>query len=204
MRTSVEARGSVLRELWDGAEGLEAGSWKLEAGNRKTKAGDDMKLKQAVWLILALLIVWGAGVVPVMAQTPTPNEINAIAKELWCPLCNGVRLDNCELQACIQMREVIAQKLLEGASKEQIKAYFVEQYGDVVLGAPERTGFAGMAWSLPVLVAVVGLGWLVFFVRTGLRRKPAPAKTASTVSPAAARAQNDYLKRVDDELRQNE
>ena len=163
-----------------------------------------MKLKQAVWLILALLIVWGAGVVPVMAQTPTPNEINAIAKELWCPLCNGVRLDNCELQACIQMREVIAQKLLEGASKEQIKAYFVEQYGDVVLGAPERTGFAGMAWSLPVLVAVVWLWWLVFFVRTGLRRKPAPAKTASTVSPAAARAQNDYLKRVDDELRQNE
>ena len=89
-------------------------------------------------LLLALAALTAA---PASAQTPTPNEINAIAKELWCPLCNGVRLDNCELQACIQMREVIAEKLTAGAGKEEIKAYFVTQYGDVVLGAPSSEGF---------------------------------------------------------------
>ncbi len=163
-----------------------------------------MKLTKALWLILALLIVGAAVSTPVLAQTPTPNEINAIAKDLWCPLCNGVRLDNCELQACIQMREVIAQRLMAGDSKEQIKAYFVQQYGDVVLGAPERTGFSGVVWILPVLIAVVGLGWLIFFVRAGLRRRPAPVKTASTVSKSAARGQNDYLKRVDEEMGRDE
>ena len=163
-----------------------------------------MKFAKMLGLILAVLILGGTLSAPALAQTPTPNEINAIAKDLWCPLCNGVRLDNCELQACIQMREVIAQRLIAGDSKEQIKAYFVQQYGDVVLGAPERTGFSGVVWILPVLIAIVGLGWLVFFVRAGLRRRPAAVKTPSTVSKSAARGQNDYLKRVDEELGQDE
>ena len=56
--------------------------------------------------------------------------------ELYCPLCNGVRLDTCELQACIQMRQVISDKLAEGVSKEQIKQEFVAEYGPKVLGEP--------------------------------------------------------------------
>ncbi|MCX6028740.1 MAG: cytochrome c-type biogenesis protein CcmH [Chloroflexi bacterium] len=160
-----------------------------------------MKVTKALWLILALFILGATLAAPVLAQTPTPNEINAIAKDLWCPLCNGVRLDNCELQACIQMREMIAQKLMEGASKEQIKAYFVQQYGDVVLGAPERTGFSGVVWILPVLIGAVGLGWLIFFVRAGLRRRRLVTAQASVApTKAAAQARNTYLKRVDEEM----
>ncbi len=92
-------------------------------------------------LLLALLaaLILGATVLPAAAQTPTPNQINEVAHDLWCPLCNGVRLDNCELQACVQMREVISEQLAAGVSKDQIKAYFVTQYGDVVLGAPSTS-----------------------------------------------------------------
>jgi cytochrome c-type biogenesis protein CcmH/NrfF len=43
--------------------------------------------------------------------TVTANEVKDVADELWCPLCSGVRLDACELKACEQMREVIADKL---------------------------------------------------------------------------------------------
>ncbi len=157
-----------------------------------------------------------AASVPAYAQTPTPNEINEIAKDLWCPLCNGVRLDNCELKACEQMREVIAEKLAAGESKEQIKAYFVQQYGDVVLGAPSTEGFSRLAWILPVLIAIVAVGWLIYFTRAGLRRRGATAsagvsKAAGTVpplpqcsEPGASRPvgpQDEYLQRVDDELK---
>ena len=143
-----------------------------------------------------------------MAQTPTPNQINAIARDLWCPLCNGVRLDNCELQACVQMREVIAQKLMAGESKEQIKAYFVQQYGDVVLGMPAGEGFNLLAWLLPILIALVAAGWLIFLLRTWLRR-PKPAAVAAPAPDTAAaqaqhQAQNAYLKRVDDEMKKYE
>jgi cytochrome c-type biogenesis protein CcmH len=154
-----------------------------------------------VWrAALALVVLLGWGVLPVLAQTPTPNEINAVAKDLWCPLCNGVRLDNCELQACIQMREVIAQKLMAGESKEQIKAYFVQQYGDVVLGAPDRQGFNLVVWLFPALAVVVGLGWLVFLVRTWLRRQPAPVQAQRASQPTIGQGKDQYLRRVDEEL----
>src|SRR5512139_2682934 len=112
-----------------------------------------------VLILIGMATAIATGSLPIHAQTPTPNEINAIAKDLWCPLCNGVRLDNCELQACVQMKEVIAQKLMAGESKEQIRAYFVQQYGDVVLGAPAGGGFNTLVWVLPVLVAVAAVGW---------------------------------------------
>jgi cytochrome c-type biogenesis protein CcmH len=160
---------------------------------------------------LALVFVlmsglWTAFAVLALAQapTPSPNEVNEVAKNLWCPLCNGVRLDNCELQACIQMKEVIAQKLADGENQEQIRAYFVQQYGDVVLGAPSTQGFNSLAWILPVLAGLVGLAWLVYFVRSVTRRRPAAVHEAPSSEEGQVdnSSQDDYLSRVDDELDQ--
>ena len=151
-------------------------------------------------VLLTVMLLLGIGVVPVLAQTPTPNEINAVAKELWCPLCNGVRLDNCELQACVQMREVIDQKLVAGENKEQIKAYFAQQYGDVVLGEPAREGFNLVVWIFPILAVVVGLGWLAYLVMTWRKRKP---PSAAPVPAGAGPSDDEYLKRVEQEMEQD-
>lgn len=163
-------------------------------------AGEIDEMRRAIGnlVIVALALVFFAA--PTLAQTPTPNEINAVARQLWCPLCNGVRLDNCDLQACIQMREVIAEKLMAGESTEQIKAYFVTQYGDVVLGQPSTEGFNLIAWIFPVLAAVVGLGWMAYLVYTWRRRKPsAPASPATALKQAAS---DEYLARVEQEMKQ--
>jgi cytochrome c-type biogenesis protein CcmH len=158
-------------------------------------------IRKLTFVVLLVVGLWGGLSARGTAQTPTPNEVNEISKGLWCPLCNGVRLDNCELQACIQMKEVIAQKLEAGESPEQIRAYFVEQYGDVVLGAPSTQGFNSLAWILPVLAAAVGLGWLVVFVRSVTRRRTAGAQTvASSQRAPGEAAQDEYLQRVDEEM----
>jgi cytochrome c-type biogenesis protein CcmH len=157
-------------------------------------------MKRHIWPLLLLVLLLSSLAAPALAQAPTPNEINEIAKDLWCPLCNGVRLDNCELQACIQMKEVISQKLEEGAEIDEIKAYFVEQYGDVVLGAPANEGFNRVVWLLPILAAVVGLGWLIFLVRSWVQRRPAPAPTSDSSEDTDAGEKDDYLTRVDEEL----
>jgi cytochrome c-type biogenesis protein CcmH len=160
-------------------------------------------IKKLTYAIALSIGLWAALALPALAQTPTPNEINEIAKGLWCPLCNGVRLDNCELQACVQMKEVIAQKLEAGESEEQIRAYFLEQYGDVVLGAPSTQGFNRLAWILPVVAAAAGIGWLAYFVRSTTRKRAAVAPTAAASPQGASQAaQDDYLKRVDEEIEQ--
>ena len=90
-----------------------------------------------------------------LAQAQPPDEVTQVSKELYCPLCSGLRLDICDLPLCDQMREVIRQKLAAGETKEEIKAYFVEQYGQVVLGVPPKRGGTILAWVLPHLVVLV-------------------------------------------------
>lgn len=89
---------------------------------------------------------------PVFAQSLQEQEMYSIASELWCPLCAGIRLDACELQACVQMREEISHLLEEGRDKEYIIAYFEEQYGSQVHGQPPFAGIYGWAWWTPLLL----------------------------------------------------
>ena len=149
--------------------------------------------------LLLLTVMTGAA----LAQTPTPDtsaisadQVNEVARGLWCPLCNGVRLDVCELKACEQMKEMIAIKLAEGSSEEEIKAYFLEQYGSQVFGEPPREGFNWLAWILPV-VGLLGGGLFVWFViRRMIRPHPAPA-----AAPAQSAAQaDDYSQKLEQEL----
>jgi cytochrome c-type biogenesis protein CcmH len=122
-------------------------------------------LAAIIALILGIVLSLGESVVVAQTSAPeastqtrevTPDEVNVVARELWCPLCSGVRLDACELKACDQMKDVIAIKLAEGEDTESIQAYFVEQYGPQVMGEPPRAGFNWLAWILPALAAVVG------------------------------------------------
>jgi cytochrome c-type biogenesis protein CcmH len=154
-------------------------------------------------LLLALAvwggIAWGQAATPAPGREVTPDEVNAVARELWCPLCSGVRLDSCELKACTQMKEMIALKLAEGEDVESIKRYFIAQYGPQVLGEPPREGFNWLAWILPV-VAVIGGGF--FFWRMTQRMMQTPPRATQPAAPARtpASADDDYERKLEEEL----
>jgi cytochrome c-type biogenesis protein CcmH len=179
--------------------------------------------------MLIAMFLFVAGGSSAFAQTATPaeepplravtaDEVNEVARGIWCPLCSGVRLDACELKACEQMKDVIAIKLAEGEDAESIKAYFVDQYGPQVLGEPPRQGFNWLAWILPV-VAVIGGGY--FFWRTTQRmmkpagpleadptpvalmeRRPNAAQSTGAKANAARTADEDdeYTQKLEEEL----
>jgi cytochrome c-type biogenesis protein CcmH len=163
-----------------------------------------------LWLISSGL-AWAqtdATATPVAARQVTPDEVNAVAREIWCPLCSGVRLDACELKACEQMKDVIAIKLAEGEDTASIKAYFVEQYGPQVMGEPPRQGFNWLAWILPAVAVVLGA---FFFWRTTQRMVKTDAVVASTpVKPSAGQAtanakpnvgeDDEYMQKLEEEL----
>ncbi len=125
----------------------------------------------------------------------TADEVNIVARQLWCPLCGGaLRLDSCELKACDQMKEVIAIKLEEGEDAQAIKAYFLEQYGPQVLGEPPRQGFNWLAWILPV-VAVAGGG---IFLWSRLQRMSRPLRQTPGKAPGVE--VDEHERRLDEEL----
>ena len=129
----------------------------------------------------------------------TADEVNDVARHLWCPLCGGrLRLDSCELKACSQMREVIALKLAEGEDAESIQAYFLEQYGPQVLGEPPRQGLNWLAWILPV-VAVAGGAVFLWLRLREMSRPPtaAPARATDAGLDERERRLEEELARYD-------
>ncbi|HNC10093.1 MAG TPA: cytochrome c-type biogenesis protein CcmH, partial [Anaerolineales bacterium] len=92
--------------------------------------------------------------------TPTDDEVNAIAKQLYCPVCENTPLDVCPTEACRQWRELIRQQLAEGKTEEEIKQYFVANYGARVLSEPPRTGFNWLVYILPPVFILAGAFFL--------------------------------------------
>lgn len=135
-------------------------------------------------------------------QTVSANQVNAVARELWCPLCSGVRLDACELKACAQMKDMIGEKLAEGEDVSSIKNYFVAQYGPQVLGEPPLEGFNWLAWILPVLALVAGGLFVWTRLRSSTRQAHAAQDAAADAPAATGDAYSDtYGRKLDEELK---
>jgi cytochrome c-type biogenesis protein CcmH len=144
--------------------------------------------------VFAALTLWAG---PASAQEPTPSddEVNAIARQLYCPVCENVPLDVCPTQACAQWRAVIREKIALGWSEQQIKDYFAAQYGDRVLAAPPARGLNWLVYLLPPL-ALATAGFLLW--RTMRRWQRAGAQAPTPAPPSEA---DPYVERLEDELK---
>ncbi|MFN8470784.1 MAG: cytochrome c-type biogenesis protein CcmH [Anaerolineae bacterium] len=168
-----------------------------------------MRRRSLVLLFVLLLTLAGAAVASAqggLSNDEIDRRMRAITDRLNCPLCQNTTLTECPLQVCDEMRDLIRQKLVAGENEDQIRAYFVERYGDRVLNEPPRQGFALLGWVMPFVGIVVGVVLLALVLRAMLRREPKkPALSASAPAPAAPPdLPAEYVDRLERELRQME
>lgn len=130
-------------------------------------------------------------------STPSDDQVNAIAKQLYCPVCENVPLDVCPTQACAQWRQLIREKLAQGWSADQIKNYFVEQYGDRVLATPPAYGLNWLVYIIPPLAILVGI--FILFRALQAWKKPLPVELSQD-NPSEAPT-DEYIMRMEEELR---
>ena len=168
-----------------------------------------MTRRNVFLLILTALMLGVALFTPssVLAQDPQPtpsdNEVNRLAKEMYCPVCENIPLDVCPTQACQEWRELIRQKLAEGWTEDQIKEYFAAQYGDRVLAEPPRRGLNWLVYVLPPVFILLG-AVLVFSVLRSMRRVAVqrPGQPAAPEQSPETQSNDDpYLARLEEELR---
>lgn len=134
------------------------------------------------------------------APTPTDDEVNRIAHQLYCPVCENTPLDVCPTEACRQWRDLIRQQLSEGKTEAQIQQYFVEQYGARVLAEPPRTG---LNWLFYILPGVIILAGIILFVRSlrGWTASAAEKAAGDSASAPSQGAPDDYVARLEDEVK---
>ena len=160
--------------------------------------------------VTLVLLAFGLLAAPALAQDVpvTDDDVNAVAKDLFCPVCESTPLDVCPTQACADWRDLIRQQLSEGYTPQEVEEYFARQYGDGVLANPPKRGFSLVLWLLPVVAVAVGglvFGRYMTALRasaSGVRAEMAEDEFVTAVSTPATqpRSQDDYKARLEDEL----
>ncbi len=143
-----------------------------------------------------LALFWSVQATSAQAPTPSDDQVNRIAHQLYCPVCENTPLDVCPTEACRQWRDLIRQQLSQGWSEDRIKQYFVDQYGARVLAEPPRAGLNWLAYILPPLAILGGAFLLLRAMRAWT--KPAAAETARQ-EPEAPK--DEYVARLEEELK---
>ena len=133
-------------------------------------------------------------------QPVSDDEVNAVAKQLYCPVCENIPLDVCPTQACAEWRELIRLKLSEGWTENQIKSYFAEQYGDRVLAAPPAHGINWLVYILPPLVIAAGL-YILYRAFIAWKQPESDAAQTLTTATTTSDSEDPYVARLEEELK---
>lgn len=170
----------------------------------------------ALLILLGVVNLGGGVALAQIEPTPSPSdeagdpsqvsddEVNRVARQLYCPICENVPLDVCETQACEDWKDEIRRRLATGQSDQQIIDYFASIYGERTLAKPR----SWVIWALPVIG--LGVAALIFavLVRDWLRRQPAtsttapPAAWSSSTPPGLSQEDAEYVARLERELRE--
>lgn len=149
------------------------------------------KMCQILLLLTILSSIWSPWITHAQALDPSDDEVNRVASQLYCPICENIPLDICPIEACQQWRDLIREQLADGWSDEEIKDYFVAQYGDRVLGEPPRHGLNWVLYAVPPMVIL--LGFVLLLAR--VKHRPQQPLQAETIK------ENPFLEQVEKDLR---
>lgn len=155
-----------------------------------------MTRKLLIFMALLILLSWGA---TSPARTVDEEAIDIktrkIAKTLRCAVCQTESVWESNAGLARQMREVIRERVAQGQSAEEIRAYFLGRYGDYILLEPRKSGLNWVIWAGPFIL--LGVGGVALFLT--LRRWT--AKGASRDPQAVQRIDDRQRQRIEQEYR---
>jgi cytochrome c-type biogenesis protein CcmH len=122
-------------------------------------------MRRVVLLIAAVAVLaavgWSARPQPVMPAA----RVEAITAELRCPVCQGLSVSDSPSETAREMRDLVAQRVAEGRTDDEIRAEFRRSYGDWVFLTPPLFGLTGFVWLAPFAALVVGALFALRLVR---------------------------------------
>jgi len=115
----------------------------------------------ALALVAMLAILWLA------PSTAGGDRADALASELRCPDCQGLSVADSQTASAREIRRQVDELVVAGATDDEVRAHFVDRYGEWILLAPASPA----AWILPFVAVAAGVGLLAAWL---VRRRPGP------------------------------
>ena len=125
----------------------------------------------AVVALAALIASAGSG-----GNQTHDERVHEIGAGLRCPECLNLSVADSPSSLAGEMRTEIETQLRAGRSPEQIRAFFIDRYGEWILLSPPRHGWNLLPWAVPIVGMLAGVA-----VWVGLVRRRAP-KTPGEVT----------------------
>lgn len=102
---------------------------------------------------------------PAQADSILEARTAEVAKQLRCPVCQGLSIQDSPSELSQQMRAVVKDQLRAGKTPDEVKAFFVSKYGEWILLEPKPSGFNLLVYAVPVILIMLGLGIVFVAVR---------------------------------------
>lgn len=110
-------------------------------------------LAWVVTLGLVAVVAWGF-----VAGEPTETDrVLALGARIKCPVCQGEAISESPSETAVAMMDVVAEKVDQGQTDEQIMAYFTDRFGDGIRLDPRFELRTMLLWLLPAAALVGGV-----------------------------------------------
>ena len=93
------------------------------------------------------------------------TRVRSVASELRCPVCQGESIQDSPAALAQEMRAIVREQLAAGRSPDEVKAYFVDKYGEWILLRPKARGWNMLVYVLPLVVLLLGAAVIVRAMR---------------------------------------
>ena len=90
-------------------------------------------------------------------QSSLEDRLYSLNRQLMCPICDGLTLEQSQANVAVEMREEIKKMVIKGMSDQDIKDFYVEKYGLYILADPPKKGFDALVFIGPLLFGLLGL-----------------------------------------------
>jgi cytochrome c-type biogenesis protein CcmH len=109
------------------------------------------------------------------------ERVDRITSELRCVVCQGLSVKDSPSESARQMRDIVAQRVAEGRTDDQIRDEFRASYGDWVVLSPPLASWTGLVWLVPIVALLGGLvvAWRRLRAPPSTLPEPAPAEVAA-------------------------
>lgn len=87
-------------------------------------------------------------------------------KELRCLVCQNQSIEDSNADLAKDLREVVREKISEGATDEETLQFVVARYGDWVLMTPPLKNETILLWLTPLLLTVIAIILAILKFRT--------------------------------------
>ena len=155
----------VMRDIWSGTQADKALRDISLADSRIN--GAVLAAAIVVVALAALIASGGSG-----GHQTLDERVHEIGAGLRCPVCLNLSVADSPSTLAGEMRTEIETQVRAGRSPDQIRAFFIDRYGEWILLSPPRHGWNLLPWAVPIVGMLAGVGVWVAFVR---RRVPRTA-----------------------------